>query len=88
MNKAKADKIFNGFMKRVAEINEDKNYIYRVSRLILFGSYLNPAADDYGDIDIAYELEHKINDCKRFSGSISENYSQCNSRWESLFFNH
>ena len=23
--------------------------------------------DDYGDIDIAYELEHKINDCKRFS---------------------
>lgn len=67
MNKAKADKIFNGFMKRVAEINEDDNYIYRVSRLILFGSYLNPAADDYGDIDIAYELEQKINDDKRFS---------------------
>lgn len=37
MNKAKADKIFNGFMKREAEINEDENYIYRVSRLILFG---------------------------------------------------
>lgn len=36
MNKAKADKIFNGFMKRVAEINEDENCIYRVSRLILF----------------------------------------------------
>lgn len=67
MNKAKADKIFNGFMKRVAEINEDENCIYRVSRLILFGSYLNPAADDYGDIDIAYELERKINDDKRFS---------------------
>lgn len=31
-----------------------------------FGSYLNPETDDYGDIDIAYELEHKINDDKRF----------------------
>lgn len=67
MNKAKADKIFNEFMKRVAEINEDESYIYRVSKLWLFGSYLHPEADDYGDIDIAYELEHKINDYHSFS---------------------
>lgn len=66
MSKAKADKIFNEFMKRVAEINEDENYVYQVSKLFLFGSYLNPEADDYGDIDIAYELERKINDDKRF----------------------
>lgn len=62
MNKATANKIFNEFMKRVEEINEDNNYIYRVSKLFLFGSYLNPEADDYGDIDIAYELERKIKD--------------------------
>lgn len=62
MNKAKADKIFNEFMKRVEDINGDKKYIYRVSKLLLFGSYLNPEADDYGDIDIAYELERKISD--------------------------
>lgn len=67
MNKAKVDKIFNEFMKRVAEINEDENYIYRVSKLCLFGSYLNSEADDYGDIDIAYELEHKISDDHSFS---------------------
>ena len=67
MNKAKADKIFNEFMKRVAEINEDEKYIYQVSKLYLFGSYLNPVADDYGDIDIAYELEHKISDDHSFS---------------------
>lgn len=66
MNKAKADNVFNEFMKRVEEINGDENYIYRVSKLYLFGSYLNPEADDYGDIDIAYELERKIND-ERFS---------------------
>lgn len=67
MDKAKADKIFDEFMKRVAEVNEDENYIYRVSKLYLFGSYLNPETDDYGDIDIAYELERKINDDNRFS---------------------
>lgn len=67
IDKAKADKIFNGFMKRVAEINEDESYIYSVSKLCLFGSYLNPEAEDYGDIDIACELEHKISDDKRFS---------------------
>lgn len=67
MDKAKADKVFNEFMKRVSEINEDESSIYRVSKLCLFGSYLNPEAEDYGDIDIAYELEHKISDDKRFS---------------------
>lgn len=66
MDKAKADKVFNEFMKRVSEINEDESSIYRVSKLYLFGSYLNPEAEDYGDIDIAYELEHKINDDKKF----------------------
>lgn len=67
MDKAKADKVFNEFMKHVSEINEDESSIYRVSKLCLFGSYLNPEAEDYGDIDIAYELEHKISDDKRFS---------------------
>lgn len=67
MDKAKADKIFNEFMKRVAEINEDESYIFRISKLCLFGSYLNQDANDYGDIDIAYELEHKISDDHRFA---------------------
>lgn len=66
MNKIKADKVFGEFMKRVERINEDDTYIYRVSKLILFGSYLNPTANDYGDIDIAYELEQKINDNEAF----------------------
>lgn len=66
MNKAKADNVSNEFMKRVEEINGDENYIYRDPKLYLFGSYLNPEADDYGDIDIANELECKIND-ERFT---------------------
>ena len=44
----------------MAPINREK--AYRVSKLVLFGSYLNPEQMDLGDIDIAFELEPKIKD--------------------------
>ena len=50
------------FLKRVEEVNRDDFYPYRVSKLVLFGSYLNPEQMDLGDIDIAFELEPKIKD--------------------------
>ena len=49
-------------LKRVEEVNRDDFYPYRVSKLVLFGSYLNPEQMDLGDIDIAFELEPKIKD--------------------------
>lgn len=66
MDKTKADAIFSEFMKRVKKINEDDTYIVRVSKLILFGSYLDSTANDFGDIDIAYELKHKIRDVEAY----------------------
>lgn len=66
MNRAKADRVFNDFMNRVYEVNNNDSFIYRVSKLILFGSYLNPDAEDYGDIDIAYKLDRKIDDYEEF----------------------
>lgn len=56
----KADKIVNDFMQRVEEINNNDNYLYRVSKILLFGSYINEDAVDFGDIDIAFELDRKI----------------------------
>ena len=46
----------------VEEVNRDDFYPYRVSKLVLFGSYLNPEQNGFGDIDIAFELEPKITD--------------------------
>ena len=66
MNKEKADKVFNEFMQRVEEINNDNYYLYKVKKLFLFGSYLNPDNDNFGDIDIAFELKRKIEDSKEF----------------------
>ncbi|MDR1007430.1 MAG: nucleotidyltransferase domain-containing protein [Campylobacteraceae bacterium] len=60
LNKAKADKIFNEFMERVEEINNSNYYLYKVKKLLLFGSYLNSDKEDFGDIDIALDLKRKI----------------------------
>ena len=55
LNKEKADKLFKEFMERVEEINSNEFYLYRVSKIVLFGSYIDPEKTDYSDIDIAFE---------------------------------
>lgn len=62
INREKADKIFQEFMQRVEEVNNNDFYLYRVCKLFLFGSYLNIDNPDYGDIDIAFDLELKTKD--------------------------
>lgn len=66
IKKEKADKLFQEFMQRVEEINSNDYYIYKVSKILLFGSYINPEKTDYSDIDIAFELERKIDDTEEF----------------------
>jgi len=60
INKEKADKIIKEILQRVEEINTNGNYLLKVKKLLIFGSYLNPQSKDYGDIDFAFELERKI----------------------------
>jgi predicted transcriptional regulator/predicted nucleotidyltransferase len=66
MNKEKADKIFKEFMQRVEEINNDNYYLCKIEKLLLFGSYLNSDNNDYGDIDIAFELKRKIDNFNEY----------------------
>lgn len=66
LDKKKADRIFQEFMQRVDEINRDDFYLYRVSKLLIFGSYQNPHNQDFGDIDIAYDLQQKVEDIQEF----------------------
>lgn len=88
INKEKADKIFKEFMQRVEEVNNDDYYLFRISKLYLFGSYLNPNNPDYGDIDIVFELERKVKDNDTFinlnSNLVCE--AQNNGRYFSSFF--
>jgi len=66
INRTKAEKILNDFMQRVEEINNDDYFLYRVSKILLFGSYINKDATDFGDIDIAFELKRKIENPDEF----------------------
>lgn len=66
MSQTKADLIFMKFMERVSEINTDDKYLYRVSRVLLFGSYLDKKKNSYNDIDLAIELTRKISNKEEF----------------------
>jgi predicted nucleotidyltransferase len=59
-----ADKVFNEFMERVRKVNEDPYYLFKVNRVILFGSYIQDTPT-VNDVDIAFELIPKENDPKR-----------------------
>lgn len=66
INRFKAEKILNDFMQRVEEINNNDYYLYRVCKILLFGSYIKEDAVDFGDIDIAFELDKKLKDSNDF----------------------
>ena len=47
LNKAKADKLFKEFMERVEEVNTNEYYLYKVSKIVLFGSYIDPEKTEF-----------------------------------------
>ncbi len=53
-----AEKRLIEFMARVRQVNSDSYFLYRVRKVILFGSFLSDAAT-VGDLDLAVGLEPK-----------------------------
>lgn len=54
-NRAKAEQRLAEFLERVDRINADDAYVYRVTKVALFGSMLSESPT-VGDIDVAIEL--------------------------------
>lgn len=52
------------FMGRVREVNENPNYLYTVTAVAIFGSYLKDTAR-LGDVDIAVRVDSRIVDNDR-----------------------
>lgn len=65
IQRAKADALFESFMLRVKELNKNPKYLYKISRIELFGSY-NTNTETVNDIDIGYRLEKKGKDRKKW----------------------
>lgn len=59
-----ADRAYGEFLDRVKEINHNPYYLYRVSKVTLFGSYLGDSPT-VNDIDVIIELQPKETDQKK-----------------------
>ncbi|MGH9866404.1 MAG: hypothetical protein ACRD4H_13415, partial [Candidatus Acidiferrales bacterium] len=59
--RSRAETMVTDFMTRVRIINADDQYAYRVSTVILFGSYVSDR-DTLGDIDLATEYAPRVSD--------------------------
>jgi predicted nucleotidyltransferase len=54
-----ANRVLSDLIDRIYIINNDNNYIYRVTKAVLFGSYINSNKEAIGDLDIAIYTELK-----------------------------
>ena len=66
IGREKADKAFAEFMERVNQVNHDPYFLFRVVKVILFGSYLTDT-QTVNDIDLAVEIAPKEDDIDRRS---------------------
>src|SRR5580692_6205869 len=46
------------FLARARKVNDDDSWLYRVGKVVIFGSYLNNQ-DRIGDIDLAVRLDRR-----------------------------
>ena len=64
-----AEQTLSEFMDRVREVNEAGRFLYRVRKVVLFGSFLTESST-VGDLDIAIELVPKEPDSRKHSELI------------------
>lgn len=65
VHRKKADEAIQGLMERVRIVNEDDFFLYRVTTVVLYGSYAR-GAERPADVDLAIDVERKISDVKKF----------------------
>jgi predicted nucleotidyltransferase len=64
-------KALTEFMKRVHLVNSDPYYLYKVTKVFLFGSYLTDAPE-VSDVDIALDVAPKEDDIELWGRQLEE----------------
>ena len=57
INRAKADAVVRGLLDRIKVVNANPELVYVVAEARVFGSYIDPEATDFADVDVAVRLE-------------------------------
>ncbi|HET9505245.1 MAG TPA: nucleotidyltransferase domain-containing protein [Hymenobacter sp.] len=60
MQRAKAEKLLAEFLDRVREVNASADFLYKVDKVVVFGSFLRPEVAELNDLDVAVELTSKF----------------------------
>jgi hypothetical protein len=71
VSRKNAEKKLIEFMKRVHQVNDDGRFLYRVRKVVVFGSFLTESPI-VGDLDIAIDLEPKEPNAKKHSDLIQD----------------
>ncbi len=58
MTREKANQLYEQILSRVAEVNNNPYYLYKITNFVLLGSFITDK-ETLGDIDISYDLEFK-----------------------------
>jgi hypothetical protein len=58
ISRTDADRLLKEFLIRVGIVNGDKSWLYRVGKVVIFGSYLSNQ-EWVGDIDLAIQLDRR-----------------------------
>ena len=52
-----AQRALENVIQRIEKANNKKDFIYKITKAVLFGSYINSDKDKVGDLDIALYIE-------------------------------
>ena len=70
-----AERILAEFMQRVRHVASSPDFLYKVEKVVLFGSYLTPK-QTIGDIDLAVGYARKISNSDEFERLAKEKVEQ------------
>jgi hypothetical protein len=65
ISRSEADRLLKEFLVRVGTVNEDPSWLYRVRKVVIFGSYLK-GQEWIGDIDLAIRLDRRAEFAERW----------------------
>jgi predicted nucleotidyltransferase len=65
ISRKSAEIALKGFMERAHIVDDDARFLYRITAVVVYGSYIR-GAERPADVDIAIDLERKIHDHKEF----------------------
>jgi predicted nucleotidyltransferase len=55
-----AERHLHSVIERAREYNDDDRHIYEITEIVVFGSYLDPAASSLGDLDLAITTRERV----------------------------